>query len=87
MVGNHYDIPNTTEDKHQYSLLPDEHHMASFFKKNAIEFIQAQREKNRPFCMALSYFGPHLPVAPPRPWDEKYSLEQIDLPANHHDLL
>jgi arylsulfatase A-like enzyme len=37
--------------------------------------------------MVLSFYGPHLPVAPPKPWDEKYSLDQCPLPANHHDPL
>lgn len=70
-----------------YSRLPEEHHMAAFFTKRAVEFIHARRGKNRPFCIVLSYFGPHLPVAPPRPWDEKYSLDQCSLPANHYDTL
>ena len=87
MVGNHYDIPNTTEDRHQYSLIPEEHHMAAFFTKEALEYLADHRGGSRPFCMVLSYFGPHLPVAPPRPWDEKYTLDQIDLPPNHDDRL
>jgi arylsulfatase A-like enzyme len=87
MVGNHYDIPNTTEDRHQYSLIPEEHHMAAFFTKKALEFLADHRGGSSPFCMVLSYFGPHLPVAPPRPWDEKYALDQIDLPPNHDDHL
>jgi len=33
----------------------------------------------------LSFYGPHLPVAPPRPWDEKFALDEITLPDNHWD--
>jgi arylsulfatase A-like enzyme len=87
MVGNHYDIPNTTEDEHQFSMIPQEHHMAAFFTNNAVAFLADHRGGNRPFCMVLSYFGPHLPVAPPRPWDEMYDLDQIELPPNHYDRL
>lgn len=85
--GNHNDLPNTGRDEHRYSLLPEEHHMASFFAQEAVEFIRSQHEKNQPFGMVLSFYGPHLPVAPPRPWDEKYSLDQCPLPPNHHDAL
>jgi len=87
LVGNHYDIPSTTEDQHQYSLLPEEHHMEAFFTKKAIEFLGRRRGARKPFGLVLSYFGPHLPVAPPRPWDDKYALDRISLPANHADLL
>ncbi|MBK8505938.1 MAG: sulfatase-like hydrolase/transferase [Saprospiraceae bacterium] len=35
----------------------------------------------------MSYFGPHLPVAPPKPWDTLFSLAEINLPPNFHDDL
>ena len=85
--GNHNDLPSAGRDEHRYSLLPEEHHMASFFAQEAVKFIRSQHKKNRPFGMVLSFYGPHLPVAPPKPWDEKYSLDQCPLPANHHDTL
>jgi len=85
--GNHNDLPSAGRNEHRYSLLPEEHHMASFFAQKAKQFIRSQHEKNQPFGMVLSFYGPHLPVAPPRPWDEKFSLDQCPLPPNHHDSL
>ena len=85
--GNHQDLPSVPEGQHMYSRLPEEHHMAAFFTDNAVDFIRAHQRKDQPFCMVLSYYGPHLPVAPPRPWDEKYSLDQCPLPNNHYDIL
>jgi arylsulfatase A-like enzyme len=85
--GNHNDLPSAGRDEHRYSLLPEEHHMASFFTQEAVRYIRAQHKKNQPFGMVLSFYGPHLPVAPPRPWDKKYSLDQCPLPPNHHDTL
>lgn len=85
--GNHNDLPSSERGKHRYSLLPEEHHMASFFAQKAVQFIRTQHKKNQPFGMVLSFYGPHLPVAPPKPWDEKYSLEQCPLQPNHHDTL
>jgi arylsulfatase A-like enzyme len=87
MPGNHNDLPSAGRNEHRYSLLPEEHHMASFFAQKAVQFIRSQHEKNQDFCMVLSFYGPHLPVAPPRPWDEKFSLDQCPLPPNHHDTL
>ncbi len=87
LPGNHQDVPSGREGKHIYSLLPEEHHMASFFAQKAVEFIQAHRGNKPPFCMVLSFYGPHLPVAPPKPWDEKYTLDQCPLPSNHFDTL
>jgi arylsulfatase A-like enzyme len=85
--GNHNDLPSAGRDEHRYSLLPEEHHMASYFAQKAVQFIRSQHEKNHPFGMVLSFYGPHLPVAPPKPWDEKYTLDQCPLPSNHHDTL
>lgn len=61
--------------------------MASFFSQEAEHFLRSRQGKSQPFCLVLSYYGPHLPVAPPRPWDTKYTLEQCPLPFNHRDLL
>jgi len=85
--GNHNDLPNVGEGEHRFSRLPEEHHMAAFFSGKAVDFIKSLRGKEQPFGMVLSFYGPHLPVAPPRPWDEKYSLDQCPLPPNHFDTL
>lgn len=85
--GNHNDLPSAPNSEHRYSLLSREHHMASFFTQNAVRFLRSQPAKKKPFCLFLSYFGPHLPVAPPKPWNKKYSLQQCPLPANHRDKL
>ena len=86
-IGNHNDAPSGPDSTHSYSQLPEEHHMASFFTQEAERFIRDHQGGETPFGLVLSYFGPHLPVAPPRPWDERYSLEQCPLPANHNDPL
>jgi arylsulfatase A-like enzyme len=85
--GNHNDLPSAPNSQHRYSLLSQEHHMASFFTQNAVRFLRSSSTKKNPFCLFLSYYGPHLPVAPPKPWNKKYSLGQCPLPANHHDTL
>ncbi len=86
-VGNHNDAPSGPEGTHMYSKLPEEHHMASFFAQETETFVRSHAQSDRPWCAVLSFFGPHLPVAPPKPWDEMYSLDQVELPANHRDAL
>lgn len=84
-VGNHNDAPSGPEGTHIYSKIPEDHHMAAFFRKKAVEFLGAHPRGASPFCMVVSFYGPHLPVAPPKPWDEKYSLDQVSLPDNLRD--
>jgi arylsulfatase A-like enzyme len=86
-VGNHNDAPSGAEGTHIYSELGEEHHMASFFAKEAEGFLARQQDVENPFGLVVSFYGPHLPVAPPRPWDTMYALEDVPLPENHRDTL
>jgi arylsulfatase A-like enzyme len=86
-VGNHNALPSGGDHTHAYSKLPQEHHMAAFFAAEADKFIRARKDSTDPFALVLSFFGPHLPVSPPKPWDDMYPIEQAALPANHHDKL
>ena len=86
-VGNHNDAPSGPDSTHAYSKLPEEHHMAAFFAKEAVKFLEAQRDEDDPFGLVVSFYGPHLPVAPPKPWDDMYPLEDVPLPRNHRDNL
>jgi len=86
-IGNHNIAPSAPEGKHMYSLVPEEHHMSAFLAKEAEKFIREERDPNKPFCMVLSFYGPHLPVAPPRPWDTLFDPSSVPLPENHEDLL
>ncbi|MHC4795122.1 MAG: sulfatase-like hydrolase/transferase [Planctomycetota bacterium] len=86
-TGCHVIAPSGPDRKHVYSLIPEEHHVASFLARNAERFIRERATSEKPWCAVLSFYGPHHPVAPPKPWDEMYSLDQITLPENHYDTL
>jgi len=86
-LGNHNIAPSCGEGKHMYSLVPEEHHMSAFLAGEAEKFIREERDPNKPFCMVLSFYGPHLPVAPPKPWDEMFDPAKVPLPDNHDDKL
>ena len=86
-VGNHNDAPSGPEGTHMYSKLGEEHHMAAFFAKEAEDFLAEAKAAEAPFGLVVSFYGPHLPVAPPQPWDTLYPLKDMALPANHRDTL
>jgi len=83
-LGAHMLLPSTTNRDYMHNVcpIPAEHHVESFISGEATRFIHhcAQLEK-RPFAMVVSFYGPHLPVAPPRPWDEMYSLDEVPEPV------
>ena len=86
-IGNHNMAPSGAEGTHIYSKIPAEHHEAAFLAGEAEKFIREQRDRSKPFCLVLSIYGPHLPVAPPKPWDTMYDPQQVPLPENFHDDL
>jgi len=86
-LGNHNIAPSGPEGTHIFSRVPAEHHVSAFLAGRAAAFLDAQKGSSRPFCLVLSFYGPHLPVAPPKPWDQMYPLEKVPLPANHRDEL
>ncbi|MHB1485819.1 MAG: sulfatase family protein [Saccharofermentanales bacterium] len=73
------------DGKHNYSLLPEEHHQDSFLANSAAEYLNTKNGTDKPFGMVVSFFGPHHPVAPPSPWHDMYKIEDIEIPANYHD--
>ena len=87
MAGNHDDLQSAPEGQLMYSKLGEEFHMANFFSGKTIDFIESSLNAEKSWAAVLSYFGPHLPVAPPQPWDDMYSMESIPLPDNLVDSL
>ena len=86
-VGGHNDAPSGGDETHAYSKLGPDLHPAKFFSDKTIEFLKRAKAKGKPFLSVLSYYGPHHPVAPPKPYVDMYDLDDIELPANHKDSL
>lgn len=87
MIGNHSIASSGPEGTHIYSMIPEEHHISAFLAGEAEKFICTERDPQKPFCLVLSFYGPHLPVAPPQPWDSMFKAEDVPLPENHQDDL
>ncbi|HPX39129.1 MAG TPA: sulfatase-like hydrolase/transferase [Candidatus Hydrogenedentes bacterium] len=86
-IGNHSIAASGPEGTHIYSEVPEDHHMSAFLAGNAVKFLEEQHGQDAPFGLVLSFYGPHLPVAPPRPWDTLYGLAEASLPASYPDNL
>ena len=82
-VGNHNAAPSAPDREHSVSLLGEDHHMAHFFADETVSFLNAKKDADNPFCAVLSFYGPHLPVCPPEPWDSMYDLSEVPLPENY----
>jgi arylsulfatase A-like enzyme len=57
------------EDEHDIPWVVDE----------SIQFLRS-RDKEKPFFMFSSFFGPHQPFVPPAPWNTLYDPQRIQLP-------
>ncbi|MHC4120796.1 MAG: sulfatase family protein [Planctomycetota bacterium] len=59
----------------------DFHHKAGYWATRAIDFMR--ENKDQPFCLWLSFYGPHTPIMPSEPWASMYDPASVTLPPNH----
>ena len=59
----------------------NDHHPAGFWTNNAMDFIKENQKK--PFCVWLSYYGPHTPIVCSNPWADMYKPSDMRLPPNY----
>lgn len=81
-VGGHQVMQSAPDSEHAYSRLTQDHHMANWMSGEAIKLIERSTDFEDPFCMVLSYYAPHHPIAPPKPYDTMYRPEDMELPAS-----
>ena len=62
---------------------PLQHCKPAFLEKNAIEFLEQNRDK--PFMLYVNFLEPHTPFW--GPFNDMYSPEEVGVPANADDLL
>ena len=81
-LGAHSILQSGPDSEHCVSQIPAEYHVEAFIAKCAERFIRnSAKSGTQPFAAVVSFYGPHLPVAPPRPWDEMYPLEAVPEPV------
>jgi arylsulfatase A-like enzyme len=83
-VGGHAVMETGPDSEHAYSRLTKDHHMANWMSSEAVKRIHDCKESDEPFCMVLSYYAPHHPVAPPQPYDAMYDPNDLQLPDSYY---
>jgi arylsulfatase A-like enzyme len=71
------------------SRLPHALHQSAFWADEALRFIDEQA--GAPWCLWLSFYGPHTPIEPAEPFASMYDPAALTLPGNFsyewpHDL-
>lgn len=65
----------------------DRKHLKTFsselFADGAIDFLQNQRDKTKPFAIYVAFSSPHDPRSAPEKYHDMYPPEEIELPANY----
>ena len=82
-VGGHAVMETGPDSEHAYSQLTKEHHMETWMSTEAVKAIKKSADSENPFCMVLSYYAPHHPVAPPQPYDTMYNPDDMVLPDSY----
>ncbi|HJN17177.1 MAG TPA: sulfatase-like hydrolase/transferase, partial [Armatimonadota bacterium] len=67
------------------SVIPKEHFVETFLTDSAIDYLKQHGADDDPFCLCVSYEGPHRPMNPPKPWDTMYDPESLPLPKSVDD--
>ena len=57
-------------------------HSVDIFTETAVEFINEQKDKQKPFFLSLCYMSPHDPRSMPEEFMQMYRASDIDLPPN-----
>jgi len=55
-------------------------HATDLFTRWACEYIESQKESDRPFFLYLAYNAPHTPIQPPDDWLAKVREQEPDMP-------
>ncbi|WP_105616803.1 sulfatase-like hydrolase/transferase [Vallitalea okinawensis] len=61
----------------------EEEHDIPWTVEESIQFME-RRDKEKPFFLFTSFFGPHQPYMPPLPWKNMYDHKEIELPPQFY---
>ncbi|MFP4356494.1 MAG: sulfatase-like hydrolase/transferase [Phycisphaerae bacterium] len=71
-------------DRHMAAKMPERFSKPAFLAEKACEYLQARTGSDKPFCLAINFFEPHMPFTSCR--DEQYDPAEVNLPANFQDV-
>ena len=60
-------------------ILPPDDQFDAFVARESVRFLE-RYGNSEPFFLVTSFLKPHPPLHPPRPWDQRYPVDKIELP-------
>ncbi len=63
------------------NIADEAHHETTWASQECVRFLDREWDRNRPFFLSCSFYGPHQPYLCPGPWESMYDPEDIPLPA------
>ncbi len=71
-------------DRHLVAGLPEELSKPAFLAEKACSYLDERAADDKPFCLAINFFEPHMPFTSCR--DEQYDPGEVCLPENFSDV-
>jgi arylsulfatase A-like enzyme len=62
----------------------EEHHETAWVARESIKYLKSERDKDKPFFLNCSFYGPHQPYACPGRWGRMYDPDKIPLPDDFY---
>ena len=59
------------------SAADNDYHPMGYWTSETLKFIRTNKDK--PFCLWYSFYGPHTPIAPSKPWANMYDPAKLAL--------
>ena len=77
-----FDLTSVRGSEHVTTSVPPEHHQTTWCAERAIDFIEANEGRERPWLYSVNTFDPHPPFNPPRTYLDPYldRLDELPLP-------
>jgi choline-sulfatase len=74
-------------DRISFDRLPTEAHYSHWVAEQAIDFLRAARDPDKPFCLFVNFFDPHHPFGAPQDYIDRYDPATLPQPIGYPDEL
>lgn len=64
-----------------FDTLPAEAHHSHWIANETMQFLQAGRERDKPFCFIANFFDPHHPFGAPKEYADRYRADALSPPS------
>ncbi|NLR94365.1 sulfatase-like hydrolase/transferase [Flammeovirga sp. SR4] len=86
-VDNDRELKITQPDGHGQLHLPKKLSLTFYQTSTLREALKRASKQEKPFSITLSYFFPHAPMLPTKPWYGMYKTEDMPMPKSLRDTM